>query len=171
MIETKQPVHPLVRLLGADPKPVKVEQLPNGTATYYDLPVKRRGLARRYASAQAKMFRKFLGFTSELVGNPQLGGVSDTGIPTRSQVIVFQVNLTPASVATIVCVEQALTVTGVLATDVLVIAANTVAAATNTLAVAGHVSAANTVALGFCNPTAGALVPTPGTYNVVVLRG
>lgn len=163
------------RLLGANPKASKVEVLPNGRAFYFDLPVQRLPLARRMASAQAKMWQKLMaklhgGFPSSLP-DPQWGGVGDSGVPTRTQVIVFQVNLTPASVATIVCVEQALTVTGVLASDILVIAANQVNAATNVLAVTGHVSAANTIQVGYCNPTAGALVPTPGTYNVVVLRG
>jgi hypothetical protein len=161
------------RLLGANPKPSKIEELPNGRAIYYDLPVQRLPLAKRMAGAQARMWQRLLargGYPSRLL-DPQMGGVGDSGVPTRTQIIVFQVNLTPASVATIVCVEQALTVTGVLASDILVIAANNVNAATNVLAVTGHVSAANTLQIGYCNPTAGALVPTPGTYNVVVLRG
>ncbi len=151
-------------LLGS---PTKVEKLPNGRALFYDLPVSRR--SRHRSGLQARFWRKLLGGGNLL--NAQRGAVGDSGVPVKTQVVVFQVSLTPASVATIVAVEQALTVTGVLASDVLVSATNTVAMATATGAIAGHVSAANTIALAFVNPTAGALVPTPGTYNVIVLRG
>ncbi len=144
---------------------VKVKKLPNGRAFYFDIPTKRHG---RHVGWQARAWRRLVGGN---LANPQWGGVGDSGVPTRTQVIVFQVSLTPASVATIVAVEQALTVTGILATDILVSASNTVAMATAVGAIAGHVSAANTIALAYVNPTAGALVPTPGTYNVVVLRG
>lgn len=165
----------LARLLGANARPSRIEVLPNGRALYYDLPVSRLPLARRMAVAQGRMYAKLV--AKLLGGNPsnlldaQRGGVGDSGVPIKSQVIVFQISLTPASVATIVCVEQALTVAGILASDILVIAANSVDAATNCLAVTGHVTAANTMKVGYCNPTAGALVPTAGTYNVVVLRG
>jgi hypothetical protein len=154
-------------------KATRVEELPNGTATFYDLPIERAALAERYARWQNRMWARLLagrGFPSMLV-NPQWGGVGDSGVPTRTQVIVFQVNLAPASVATIVCAEQALTITGILASDVVAYAANQVAMATAISATVGHVSAANTIALAYCNPTAGPLVPTPGTYFVVVLRG
>jgi hypothetical protein len=162
------------RLLGGL-TPSRVEELPNGRALYFDVPIARMPLAARMASAQRRMWGRLLaaaggGFASGLP-DPQRGGVGDSGVPTRTQIVVFQVSLTPASVATIVCAEQAITVTGVLATDVLVYASNSVAMATAVGAITGHVSAANTIALGYCNPTAGALVPTAGTYNVVVLRG
>jgi hypothetical protein len=144
---------------------VKVKKLPNGRAFYFDIPTKRHG---RRVGWQTRTWRRLLGGN---LANPQFGGVGDSGVPTRTQVIVFQVSLTPASVATIVAVEQSLTVTGILASDILVAASPTVAMATAVGAAAGHVSAANTIALAYVNPTAGALVPTPGTYNVVVLRG
>lgn len=162
------------RLMGANPVPYKIEKLPNGRALYFDFPVD-RPLLERMIGAQRRMYAKFLakvlGGHPTFLLEPQRGGVGDTGVPTRTVIVVFQISLTPASVATIVCAEQALTVTGILATDVLVVAANSVAMATAVSATVGHVSAANTIALAYCNPTAGALVPTPGTYNVVVLRG
>jgi hypothetical protein len=174
MIESPQVQRPdaLARMFGGV-KATHVEELPNGTATFYDLPVERAALAARYARWQNRMWARLLakgGFPSMLV-DPQWGGVGDSGVPTRTQVVVFQISLTPASVATIVCAEQALTISGILATDILAYAANSVAMATAVSATVGHVSAANTIALAYCNPTAGALVPTAGTHNIVVLRG
>jgi hypothetical protein len=59
----------------------------------------------------------------------------------------------------------------VLASDILVAAYNTVAPATAVGGADARVASANTINKIYINPTAGALVPTPGTYNVVVLRG
>lgn len=174
---------PLARMFGGAPHGERV-QLPNGQATYYELAkldVQRRSLIARWARWTAETWEWYRaaiasgeGFTSR--GFPLFPaiaggmGVQD-GLLIKSQVIVFQVSLTPASVATIVHAEQALTVTGVLAGDVVAYAANSVNAATAVGATTAHVSAANTLQVGYVNPTAGALVPTPGTYNIVVLRG
>lgn len=181
---TPRAYSPLARMFGGGPQPAKRVELPNGHATYYEmasLTQERRSLIGRWARWNAETFAYFrdrittgLGFTSRgfplfpVVGGGM--GVQD-GLLIKATVIVFQVSLTPASVATIVCAEQALTITGILAGDILAYAANSVAMATAVSAAAGHVSAANTIALAYCNPTAGALVPTPGTYNAVILRG
>jgi hypothetical protein len=159
-------------------------QLPNGHATYYEmarLGAERRSLIARWARWTAETWEWYVenirsgrGFTRMgLPLFPVIGGAMGVqdGLLIKSQVIVFQVSLTPASVATIVHAEQALTVTGILAADVLAYSANSVNAATAVGATTGHVSAANTIQQGYVNPTAGALVPTPGTYNIVVLRG
>jgi hypothetical protein len=125
-------------------------------------------LIGRYAVVMEKLAGRLIPNLVRVVAG---AAVTDGGVPVKTQLVVFQVSLTPASVATIVCVEQSLTVTGVLAGDILVYAANQVAMATAVSPTVGHVSAANTLAMAYCNPTAGALVPTPGTYNIVVVRG
>lgn len=181
---TPRAYSPLARMFGGGPQPVKRVVLPNGTADYYEMATlshERRSLIARWAlwtAATWEWTRARIasgeGFTSR--GFPLFPliaggmGVQD-GLLIKPQVIVFQVSLTPASVATIVCAEQALTVTGVLASDILVHASNSVNLATAVSATVGHVSAADTIRVDYCNPTAGALVPTPGTHNVVVLRG
>lgn len=174
---------PLARMFGGAGAPYRSVELPNGVAHYFEmgqLQADRRNLVGRWARWTADTWKWYVdrissgrGFGPGLPLMPIVrGGMGvQEGISIRTQLILFQVSLTPASVATIVCAEQALTVTGILASDVLAYASNSVAMATATAAVTGHVSAANTIALGYCNPTAGALTPTPGTYNVLVLRG
>lgn len=173
---------PLARMFGGAGDPIHTDELPNGVAHYFEmgqLAHERRNLVGRWARWTAATWAEYRRRISSGEGFGRFpllpliaGGMGvQEGISIRTLLILFQVSLTPASVATIVCVEQALTVTGVLAGDVLAYAANQVNAATNVLAVTGHVSAANTIQLGYCNPTAGALVPTPGTYNILVLRG
>jgi hypothetical protein len=169
-------------MFGGGPHGERVE-LPNGHATYYEmaqLSAERRSLIARWARWTAETWEWYVarirsgeGFTHRgFPLFPAIGGAgTQDGLLIKSQVIVFQVSLTPASVATIVHAEQALTVTGILAADILAYSANSVNAATAVGATTGHVSAANTIQQGYVNPTAGALVPTPGTYNIVVLRG
>lgn len=139
--------------LVAGREPFQIDVLPNGRAYHFALTVRRR------------TFREFLSLDG------QLGAVGDSGQLIKTQVIVFQVSLTPASVATIVAAEQALTVTGVLSSDILLTAHNSLAPATAVGGADARVASANTINKIYINPTAGALVPTPGTYNVAVLRG
>jgi hypothetical protein len=149
----------------------RVEKLPNGRAFYFDVPVRRAWL--KAPGRLEWIVRRLMagGAYPSLLPDLQRGGVGDSGVPVKTQVVVFQVLLTPASVATIVAAEQLITVTGVLAGDIVVIAANSLAPATAVGAATARVSAANQIGIIYINPTAGALVPTPGTYNVVVLRG
>lgn len=76
--------------------------------------------------------------------------------------------LTPASVAAGVVVEQTFTVTGLLTTDTVYV--NPPATANNVGIAGVRVSAADTLAIRFVNPTAGALTPTSGTYTVKAIR-
>jgi hypothetical protein len=149
---------------------VKVETLPNGKAFYFDIPVKRSWLT---AGRLEMLVRRLLahGGHPSLLADLQRGGVGDSGIPVKTQVVAFQVSLTPASVATIVAAEQLFAVTGILVSDIVVMVANTLAPATAVGSGPARASAANQIGVIYTNPTAGALVPTPGTYNVVVLRG
>jgi hypothetical protein len=160
----------LARLFGVKSRP-RIEELPNGRALYFDVSVDRSWL--KPGGVLERLVRTALarGGHPSMLLDLQRGAVGDSGVPVKTQVVVFQISLTPASVATIVAVEQAFTVSGILASDILAYAANSVDAATAVGATTGHVTAANTIKLGYVNPTAGALVPTAGTYNIVVLRG
>jgi len=81
---------------------------------------------------------------------------------------LLSLTLTPASVATIVAAKQTFTVAGLKVGDQVVILSNPI---TNAVAlVQGEVSAADTLRLMFVNPTAGALVPTSGTYTFLVIK-
>jgi len=82
---------------------------------------------------------------------------------------VVSATLTPASVATAVVVDQTgFTVPGVAASDIVFCVQNPIANAT--AVVKATATAANTVTLTFVNPTAGALVPTTGTYIFLILK-
>lgn len=78
--------------------------------------------------------------------------------------------LTPVAVATITTAEQTFTVPGLAVGDVVVC----VQRPNNTPAGVGitntRVSAANTLALTFVNPTAGSVTPGAGVYSIVVAR-
>lgn len=71
----------------------------------------------------------------------------------------------PASVATITVAEQSVTVTGLLATDLVIVNKPTTDAGLGLCA--GRVSAANTLKLVFANPTAGTLTPTGSEAYIV----
>ena len=116
-------------------------------------------------------------------GNPT---VPQRALPTQaplfpaaaSQVVTYQQTLTPAAggIATISASEAALTIgttagKGVLSTD-FVAAINKPTSQAGLGVASGRVSAANTVALTYSNPTGAALTPTASQiYNVTVLRG
>jgi hypothetical protein len=82
----------------------------------------------------------------------------------------YTVSLTPASTSTITSTEQSFTVPGVkLGTDTVV----AVVPPSNTAGVTasyGRVTADNTVAIKFTNPTAGSVTPAAGNYVFTVLR-
>ncbi len=80
---------------------------------------------------------------------------------------VLTVSLTPASVGAATSAEQTFTVSGLAVGDFVSVNGST----GNASAIAGaRVSAANTLAIRFINPTAGALTPGAGSYLVYVAR-
>lgn len=93
-----------------------------------------------------------------------LGG-SGTSI---SQVRVYSQTITPASVGAATVAEQTFAVTGLTTADKVFV---NPAAISNATGIAGvRVSAADTLAVRFVNPTAGALTPTAGTWSIVAIR-
>lgn len=85
-----------------------------------------------------------------------------------TKAVVYTPTLTPASVAAAVVAEQTFTVTGLTTADKVIVNPPAIANATG---IAGaRVSAADTLAIRFVNPTAGALTPTSGTYTVLAFR-
>lgn len=81
---------------------------------------------------------------------------------------VIAVSFTAAEVAAATAAEQTITVTGVAVGDHVTV--NPPANTKKTACASARVSAANTVALMFVNPTAGALTPDAGTYLIRVTR-
>ena len=81
---------------------------------------------------------------------------------------VYTPTLTPASVAAATVAEQTFTVTGLTTADMVIVNPPAIANATGLAGV--RVSAANTLAIRFFNPTAGALTPTSGIYTVLAIR-
>jgi len=81
---------------------------------------------------------------------------------------VVSVSFTAASVGAATAATQTVTVNGVKVGDV--VSVSPPAFATAVACVAGTVTADNTISLRFVNPTAGALVPTAGTYLFRITR-
>jgi len=77
-------------------------------------------------------------------------------------------SLTPASVATITCAEQSFTVNGLKVGDIVMVNPPSITAGVSLTA--ARVSAANTLTITFCNPTAGSLTPAAGSYAINVMR-
>lgn len=85
-----------------------------------------------------------------------------------TQIKVYSQTITPASVAAATVAEQTFTVTGLTTADKVIVNA---AAIANSTGIAGvRVSAADTLAVRFTNPTAGALTPTAGTWQIIAIR-
>jgi len=80
------------------------------------------------------------------------------------------VALTPAAVATVVVAEQTFSVNGLMVGDIISDFHLDAAIDTVTSAVSARVSAANTLAVLFNNPTAGEVTPTAGTYKFILNR-
>jgi hypothetical protein len=82
---------------------------------------------------------------------------------------VLSVAVTPASVSAATSAEQTFTVSGLAVGDFVAI--STTASTGNATAItSARVSAANTLAIRYINPTAGALTPAADTYLVYVAR-
>lgn len=94
-------------------------------------------------------------------------GATGTATPV-TQMRVYSQTITPASVAAATVAEQTFTVTGLTTADKVFVNAGAI---TNAVAIGNvRVSAANTLAVQFVNPTAGALVPTAVTWQIFALR-
>lgn len=92
-------------------------------------------------------------------------GVAGTSV---SQIRVYTQTITPASVAAATVAEQTFTVTGLTTADKVFVNA---AVISNAVGIGNvRVSAADTLAVQFVNPTAGALVPTAGSWSIVAIR-
>ncbi|MBZ5524637.1 MAG: hypothetical protein LAP21_20555 [Acidobacteriia bacterium] len=102
--------------------------------------------------------------TRSLVSTPQASGM---------QLLRLTASITPSSVGVASCSEQSFTVSGVSTTDLLlaVVQPSTSSPGTN-IAIGGwRISAANTVAIQFCNVNRNnASTPTSGTYTVAIMR-
>lgn len=94
-----------------------------------------------------------------------------TVIPRGNIEKMFAVTVTfnPASVATITVAEQTLTVPGVKVGDI-VMAWNKPSTTTGVGVVNARVSAANTLAIAFVNPTAGAVDAASESWTFVIAR-
>lgn len=94
-----------------------------------------------------------------------------TSIPRGNLLKLFAVSVTwdPASVATITTAEQTVTVPGVKLGDI-VISYNKPTNTTGAMPVNARVSAADTVAVSFVNPTAGSVNPASETWIFVIGR-
>lgn len=95
-------------------------------------------------------------------------GASDIPTGNVQNIFLLQAALTPSIVNTITAPEQTFTLNGLLTTDFVYVMKPTAQAG---LGIAGaRVSAANTLAITYVNPTAGNITPTAETYTIIVLR-
>ncbi len=95
-------------------------------------------------------------------------GASDIAIGNCSYMFLLQSALTPAQVNTVTAPEQTFTVNGLLVGDFVQVMKPTAQAG---LGIAGaRVSAADTLAITYVNPTAGNITPTAETYTLLVIR-
>jgi len=85
-----------------------------------------------------------------------------------SGVYALEASLTPAEVATITTAEQTFTVAGLKATDMVYV--NSPSHVAGVALANARVSAADTLALTFVNPTAAGVTPAAGTYTITVVR-
>lgn len=84
-------------------------------------------------------------------------------------IYAFTATLDPAAVATITTAEQTFTVPGLQVGDIVI----SINKPTNTVGVGivnARVSAANTLAISFVNPTAGSVNPASESYVIVIGR-
>ena len=83
-------------------------------------------------------------------------------------IYIISASLTPASILTVTTAEQTFTVSGLKTGDHVTVNPPSITAGTGIVGV--RVSAANTLAITFVNPTAGTLTPAAGTYTIAVKR-
>ena len=93
---------------------------------------------------------------------------TDTGsTPIKGLARITQ-TLTPVSVAAATCAEQNFTVKGLKVGDAVSVTPPSITP--GVVAACCRVSAANTLTIAFINPTAGALVPAAGAYQIQMIR-
>ena len=114
--------------------------------------------------------RSLNGFEGDFSGN----GVTDSlkvgtanGTP-LTQVRQYSQTITPTAVAAATAAEQTFTVTGLTTADTIMI--NHASTGNATAIGSVRVSAANTMAVQFVNPTAGSLTPGAGTWKILAFR-
>lgn len=101
-------------------------------------------------------------------GQVNVGGKDGNQGTTLKRLKVFSPNITPGSVAAATVAEQTFAVAGLRTTDKVFVDPPAIGNATG---LAGsRVSAADTLAVRFVNPTAGALTPTAGVYTVLAVE-
>lgn len=93
--------------------------------------------------------------------------VGATGTPI-TQIKVYSQTITPAATAAATVAEQTFTVTGLTTADKVIV--NPAAISTSVGVASARVSAANTLAVQFSNPTAGSLTATAGTWQIIAVR-
>jgi len=81
---------------------------------------------------------------------------------------LIKATLTPAEVATITTAEQTFTVAGLKTGDF--VSVNSPSLVAGVALSNARVSAANTLALTFVNPTAAGVTPAAGSYKILVVR-
>ena len=108
-------------------------------------------------------YRDTLSTNRALVSTTQSGGM---------QLLKLSAAITPVSVGSQACSEQSFNVTGVNTGDVLLAVAqpSTNSPGTNIGIGGSRVSAANTVAIQFCNVSRNNSTPVSGTYTFALMR-
>lgn len=103
--------------------------------------------------------------TTRFPGGVKLGAASNDSV---TNIKVYSQTITAASVGAATVAEQTFTVTGLTTADKVIVNPGAIS---NAVGVGGvRVSAANTLAVQFINPTAGALTPTAGTWTIIAVR-
>lgn len=109
----------------------------------------------------------YLGVATDEVPQIKIGTSSNLSTTITIMGRVSQ-SLAPVSVAAATCAEQNFTVANLAVGDFVDITPPSITA--GVAPVCARVSAANTLTVTFCNPTAGALVPAAGVYRIQVTR-
>jgi hypothetical protein len=85
-----------------------------------------------------------------------------------NNIVNYSETLTPASVAANTTAEQTFTITGLTTNDVVIVNKPSLDAGLGIVNV--RVSTADTLAITYCNVTAGGLTPTSETYEIIAIR-
>lgn len=121
--------------------------------------------------ADGTQFAPTMGFLADSTAGFYRATSSGAGVVGTNKIALprIQASITPGSQAANTCATQAFTVTGVAATDqVVLVLAPTTGNATGYGA--SFNGGANTVNQVVCNPTAGALTPAAGTFIYLVTK-
>lgn len=94
-------------------------------------------------------------------------GASGTAI---TQIRVYSQSVTPSQVAAQVCAEQSVSLTGVTTADKVFMTPPAIASSPGASPVAVRVSAADELAVTYCNPASSAATPASGTFAFTAIR-